>query len=194
MDLSGTLGPRRSCLASHVRRGEHSPDRSIARLDSRDSFAQGVARPYRIERVAEVGPASRSVEFASRSLAYPIGQVWLVPTRINIVQYSCTNGQPLPPLSLVDAFDIAPAAIVMSVDRQLRTTFEASEHTRECIRQRKLSLSPYAFGPASDSSEGAALEAIGKQFSRLGKYQRYECTQIPQLPHLHKCAPIPCDP
>ena len=137
---------------------------------------------YHVEHVAEVNPF-RSYERAACSHSS-----WPMPMRINIIQYSCRSGKPLPSLPLLAGFDLCPAMVEMIVDRELRTRFVMSDETRECLRERKLKLSKYAFGPASkvrvEGSDGNTVpdevamnlgieDAVVRQLERMCKYRRY---------------------
>ena len=132
----------------------------------------GIQRPYRVEHVAEIHP------FGDLLLGHAscrFGTLWPMPPKINIVQYARLGtepGAPLPPLELVSGFDVLPAMVVMQVDRSLRPTFLASEATTECVRQRTLRLSKYAFGPAASTRPSDIEDAALKQIDRIRKYER----------------------
>ena len=132
----------------------------------------GLPRPIQVERVAEVLPFQ--YPFTGRATTCSFGPQWPMPMRINIIQYSTTTERgPLPPLGLLNAFDIVPARVAVKVDRSLQVRFLASEETRLAIRRRELRLTKYAFGPARDQTVAAIEEAILRQTHRIYKYEGY---------------------
>ena len=121
----------------------------------------GLPRPIQVERVAEVLPFQ--YPFTGRATTCSFGPQWPMPMRINIIQYSTTTEPaPLPPLRLLNAFDIVPARVAMKVDRSLQVRFFASEETRLAIRRRELRLTKYAFG-TSPRPATPRLEAVHKR-------------------------------
>ena len=88
----------------------------------------------------------------SRLQGVSYGDLWPMPLKINIIQYSHASARPIPSADLVAAFDLMTSMVTMKVDRCLTTHFEASEATRRCIAERELKLSKYAFGPSVDGT------------------------------------------
>jgi hypothetical protein len=167
-------GPRHTyARALALERAERWPVALVSEVERMPEML-GEERPWAIERVAEVTPNAQTKTLVA---SCPYRSKWQLPLKINVIQYACRSGRPLPPLSFLAGFDLVNSMVAMRVGADLGVEFEMSDETRATIDRRQLRIGKHAFGPAKDSTREACHRVVDatatRLLERLFKYQGY---------------------
>ena len=146
----------------------------IGWMDDVPNKMVGIEREYSIFRCTDI-----SCNLNDRYVTFYDSEV--VDLSINIIQY---NGQPLTSRKLVSSFDLLPCMVWIEASDVSASGFKtmyADDTVKECIQNKTLKLSPYAFQPnyganhallfAKDSSTHGWFGPVKKQTQRIVKYQ-----------------------